>query len=269
MAGRTKSTITLGLRGGGRDLLEQAQAIMYRAWETPDRKRRQALAQKALQVSPDCADAYVLLAEESTALDQAVELYRKGVEAGERALGRQAFKDAAGHFWGFFETRPYMRARAGLAQSLWEAGRHDEALAHYHDLLHLNPNDNQGLRYIMASGLLELGRDEQVADLLNAYPDDAAAAWPWTGALLAFRQQGDCSNSRGKLAVAHESNPHVPAYLLGRKKLPRRLPDSVGFGDDSEAVCYATENLNVWQKTPGALAWLAQNIVPAKATILN
>lgn len=31
-----------------------------------------------------------------------------------------------------------MRARAGLAQSLWEAGQREDAVGHYWDLLRLN-----------------------------------------------------------------------------------------------------------------------------------
>src|SRR5438132_14036893 len=50
-----------------RSAVDEAQEIMYRAWETPDRDRRIRLAREALAVSPDCADAYVLLAEESAA----------------------------------------------------------------------------------------------------------------------------------------------------------------------------------------------------------
>lgn len=82
---------TPGFRAG-RNLLGQAQELIYNAWETADRRRRTALAQKAISISPDCADAYVLLAEETAALDEALELYRKGVEAGERSLGRKAFQ---------------------------------------------------------------------------------------------------------------------------------------------------------------------------------
>ena len=55
--------------------------------------------------------------------EQALELYRKGVEAGERALGSESFNEYAGHFWGHLETRPYMRARAVVwpdACGLWE-----------------------------------------------------------------------------------------------------------------------------------------------------
>ena len=59
------------------------------------------------------------------------------------ALGPRGFKRCAGHFWGFLETRPYMRARAGLAGTLLKLGDVDGALSHYRDMLKLNPNDNQ------------------------------------------------------------------------------------------------------------------------------
>jgi hypothetical protein len=61
---------------------------MYDAWDARDKKRRIALAKKALELSPLCADAYVLLAQETAKdLDQTIEICRQGVEAGEKALG--------------------------------------------------------------------------------------------------------------------------------------------------------------------------------------
>ncbi len=81
--------------------------------------------------------------------------------------------------------------------------------------------------------------------------DDAAAASAWTGALLAFRRHDGSAEARERLAAAFESNPHVPMFILGRKKLPRRLPDLIGFGDESEAVCYAVENIDAWKGTAG------------------
>ena len=118
-----------GMGRGRRSAVDEAQEIMYDAWEAPTRQRAVALARKALEVSPDCADAYNLLAEETAeTLEEAIELYEKGVEAGERALGKKAFKEDVGYFWGLLETRPYMRARAGLAQCLWVAGQGEEAV---------------------------------------------------------------------------------------------------------------------------------------------
>ncbi|MEJ2351818.1 MAG: hypothetical protein P8Y03_18685, partial [Anaerolineales bacterium] len=44
--------------------VQKAQQLMYQAWEESNPARRLALARKALKISADCADAYVLLAEE-------------------------------------------------------------------------------------------------------------------------------------------------------------------------------------------------------------
>ena len=49
-----------------------------------------------------------------------------------------------------------MRAREGLGLSLWISGARDEAVAIYQDMLLLNPHDNQGIRWVLASWLLAL-----------------------------------------------------------------------------------------------------------------
>src|SRR5262245_2388404 len=46
--------------------LAKAQALLYRAFEEPDEQRRVQLAKDAVAICPDCADAYVLLAEHAT-----------------------------------------------------------------------------------------------------------------------------------------------------------------------------------------------------------
>jgi hypothetical protein len=52
MAGRKKpKTPDLRTR---EELLEQAQDLIYDAWEAVDRRTALALARKALKVSPDC-----------------------------------------------------------------------------------------------------------------------------------------------------------------------------------------------------------------------
>jgi tetratricopeptide (TPR) repeat protein len=240
--------------------LEQAQDLMYDAWNATGRRRIQ-LARQALARSPDCADAYVLLAEEATTTpEEARDLYQQGVAAGERALGPELFVEGVGHFWGLVETRPYMRAREGLAHALWILGEREAAIGHLTAMLQLNPGDNQGVRYVLAQWLLETGADEELGQLLDQYPDDAAAAWAYTRALWRFRQQGATATATAALAEALSTNQFVPAYLLGRKRLPQRLPEYVGFGDDSEAIEYAAHGTEAWRMTPGALDWLASTL---------
>ncbi|MDP9478510.1 MAG: hypothetical protein M3R38_22990 [Actinomycetota bacterium] len=240
--------------------LEKAQELIYEAFETGSHRKRVQLAKKALKVSPDCADAYVLLAEE-TAKDpeEAKEHYEKGVQAGERALGEKAFEEDAGHFWGILETRPYMRARQGLALALWELGERGKAIEHYQQMLHLNPNDNQGIRYLLASALLEEGLDDDLGELLESYEDDVGASWVYARALWRFRTEGDGEEARSALEEAISFNPFVPGYLLGRRGMPGALPALVGFGDESEAMVYFAEALPGWLRTPGAIEWLRAN----------
>lgn len=242
-----------------------AQEIMYDAWEADSKRRRVALARKALKVSALCADAYVLLAEETAGhLDEEIALYEKGVAAGETALGAAAFRDDVGHFWGLLETRPYMRARCGLALALWRKGEQDAAIAHVQDMLRLNPNDNQGMRHILLAWLLARGRQDDAAKLMRRYKNDDSPQWQYTAALLEFRRAGDAETSRKRLAAALRSNPHVPAYLLG-KPLPRMAPAFLTMGGDDEAQEFAREYVTLWRDTPGALAWLAVQTGPLGA----
>ncbi|MHB8674778.1 MAG: hypothetical protein ACYDAK_14010 [Candidatus Limnocylindrales bacterium] len=239
--------------------LEKAQDVMYQAWESPMRRDKVRLAKKALDLSPDCADAYVLLAEETAhGPKEAADLYAKGVAAGERALGKETFEEDVGHFWGAIETRPYMRARFGLAEALWAMGKQHEAIEHAWDLLRLNPGDNQGVRYVLLTWLLESDDEVGVRKLLDLYPEDAAALWLYARALYAFRTEHDTARSRSLLAEAIEGNPYVPDYLLGKKRLPAYGPEMVSLGGESEAVYCAIEQMTAWRETPGALAWLAE-----------
>ena len=245
-----------GMFGSGEETpLTKAQDLMDKAFESHDPKKRVEIARKALEISPDCADAYVMLAEETKSRRESLELFEKGVAAGERALGPEAFQEHLGHFWGVMETRPYMRAREGLASLLWEMGRREEAIGHLQDMLRLNPNDNQGVRHTLAGWLLAEGSDEELVRLLEQYDEDSAT-WAYTKALVAFRQHGDTVATRKLLKLAKAANQHVPAYVLGQEPFPRERPEYYSLGDRNEAALYVVSALSGWRETPGAIAWL-------------
>jgi tetratricopeptide (TPR) repeat protein len=249
----------LGDRGGAglEGQARRAQEVMYQAWDESNPALRISLAHKALKISPDCADAYVLLAEEEAdTVQRALELYQKGVIAGRRALGEDYFEENVGYFWGLLETRPYMRAMQGKASCLWQMGRRQEAIDIYSEMMRLNPGDNQGIRYVLVDLLLALNRDADLAKLLRQYKEDASAVWRFTRALLEFRKAGASTKANRLLQDALEFNPYVLPYLRGKKRIPNRLPDYIGFGDENEAIEYAANHLNYWRRTPGALDWL-------------
>ncbi|HET9208753.1 MAG TPA: tetratricopeptide repeat protein, partial [Thermoanaerobaculia bacterium] len=235
------------------DLLERAGRALGR--------RGVHLARQALEVWPDCADAYNFLAGRVPDREAAAQLYELGMAAGERALGTETFEEEAGYFWGILETRPYMRARAGLAKVLVEQKRLGEAVEHYQEMLRLNPNDNQGVRDVLVNLLIELGRDEEAWTLVESYPEDGALlAFP--RALLSFRRHGDSPEVRQALKKAVQLNLFVPGILLGELDPPLRGDLYVSSGE-SEAGLYLVLARHTWADTEGALDWLRKRTAPS------
>lgn len=236
--------------------VEQAQELVYQAWDAPTAREATALARQALAISPDCADAYNVLAEtETTSLEEACNLYQQGVEAGARHLGEEFFAANKGHFWGMIETRPYMRARQGFADCLWAMGREPESIAHSEALLDLNPNDNQGIRDILLSRYLVLGNDVGAERLFQQYKDDWSAVFLWSRVLLDLRR-GDQVAAKGALLAAMDCNSHVADFFTGKTKLPAELPETYSPGSRDEAVLYVASFAEAWLASSNAMEWL-------------
>jgi tetratricopeptide (TPR) repeat protein len=246
------------------EALEAAEDAFDVAAEATDPVDVIASANVALMVSPLHADAYISLAMHSSGPVESLLLWETALRAAELVLGDHGFEDYAGEFWGIHETRPFMRAKHGLAMTLWELGERKEAIGHLSEMLTLNPNDNQGIRHILINWLIAVGHNAQARRLLERYSEDESAQLSWPAALLSFRAHGECEESQRALAAALESNPHVAAYLTGKKKVPKRPPEYYQIGEASEAVVYMQDGGGeLWTETPDAIAWLKRHAGPA------
>jgi tetratricopeptide (TPR) repeat protein len=243
--------------------LARAQKLIYEAFENFDPDRQITLAQRALKLSRDCADAYTMLAEYAPDTMHALALCAEGVSAAERAMGPELLRTASGNFWAIVETRPYMRARLALAQQLWSAGHRGESIEHLKDLIRLNPSDNQGVRYILAARLIEEGHDAELRKLLDQY-DEPSAFWSFSKALATFRREGDTEAARNELKTARKRNKHITAMLLSKAPSLPYQPDGYSPGDESEALVYLEDFGGGWRQTPGAITWLRSATAAAK-----
>jgi tetratricopeptide (TPR) repeat protein len=145
--------------------ISRAQDLVYNGWELMAQDPREAKTcfDKAIKLDPELADAYNGLAEVAVYRGNAKaaeEHYRKAYEKAKAGLGSEEKKAFA--WWGELETRPYMRARHGLGVLCLQTKRYDEAIGEFKALLKLNPNDNQGVRYLVAPAFL-LKNDLQCA----------------------------------------------------------------------------------------------------------
>src|SRR5439155_12527362 len=103
------------------------------------------------------------------------------------------------------------------------------AIEHYSEMLRLNPNDNQGVRYLLAQLLVRERRDEELGKLLDAYKEEWSANWLYTRALWLFRREGPGRKANAALKKAFEQNPFVPALIAGILPMPERPPEYMGM----------------------------------------
>ncbi|MCL5010640.1 MAG: hypothetical protein M1127_00275 [Patescibacteria group bacterium] len=112
-------------------------------------KKALELLLEALNLDPDFVQTYIGFVYVYEVLDKDEEV---------REYVRQAFEKTQKKFskwpksmsWGDLDNRAYMRAIQFMAEDLEDTGDKDGAVELYRLLLKMNPNDNQGVRYVLA-----------------------------------------------------------------------------------------------------------------------
>jgi tetratricopeptide (TPR) repeat protein len=232
--------------------IERAQDLCYQAFDIFGR-RRVHLARAALEISPECVDAYTILAEQTGSMDQRIALYEQGLAIAARTLGEDTLAERLGEFWIDLKTRPYMRARLGLGIALAEEDRLAEAIPHFQALLQLDPDDHLNTRSLLLPALLEAQRDLEAARLLKSI-DEESATWAYGQALLAFRLSEHSDAARRELRRAFETNSYVAEILARHNQLGASGKHVTG--SLQEAVDCCDRLRYAFAKTEGALEWL-------------
>ncbi len=159
------------------ELLNRAATIIldegWAAREQGDNIAARKKALRALKVYPYCVDARNLLGNIYTdrfEFFQAEKEYRTAVEDAVREQGGVVKRENA-PYWLEIETRPYMRARHGLGLSLIQLHRYENALREFEILMDLNPNDNQGVRFLLGDVYHFTGKLERAEQCYREYEE--------------------------------------------------------------------------------------------------
>ncbi len=242
--------------------------LVYDGWEAldhsdePDEKRAASRSfRTALLLDPTLADAHnglAYLAEMDDDLAEAERRYKKAYQVARDKLGSESPDKFA--WWSDISTRPYMRARYGLGWIYWQTGRVHKAIAEYETLLKLNPNDNQGVRYLIAP-LYQL--DGNLVGAMRAYDHyarnysddvpDPHYLFSWG---LALFQAGRGEEALQQWRRGFFQNPYIAPLLLGAE-LPRHdiwLFSNLSYPDYAQD--YLDNFLVLWLRVPEALIGL-------------
>ncbi len=145
---------------------------------------------------------------------------------------------------GELETRPYMRSRHGLGLLYLRIGYYDKAIGLFKDLLWRNPNDNQGVRYLVAPAHLlkhDLPRAlEAFAWFERHYAEDIPEPHFLLNWGLASFMAGRLEDAAMFFRSTLFANPYLLPFVLGRK--PKVLP--IWHSNNLMRIDYARDYFN-------------------------
>ena len=163
----------------------------------------------------------------------------------------------AGRGWSAPEARPLIAAQAGRADCLLRLGQQEQARQAYLALLDLCQADEPGCRHPLSSLYAWQGDWAALQGLLVRFNE--ASCWlRYNKALMVFATEGELA-AQPHLAAALGANPHVPATLLGQRRLPKQEPRHWQGGSRDEAALYAIQSREAWL-AHNALIWLRKSV---------
>ncbi len=157
--------------------------------------------------------------------------------------------------WGFLENRPYLRALHGAALCYLQLRQRKHAVPLLEKIFRYNPDDNQGVRYILGSEYLRTG---ETGKALAFFKKEASLYPPYhyERGLLHIRK-GEWVEAATSLRRGFVANGYIAQALLG---VPDPRPLSIWHTDNFAEADYADEYLSrhgdLWEKTPEAISFV-------------
>ena len=212
---------------------DKVEHLIEQAYKTDDDSKIEALLDEANELSPNHPEYFLFRARKTVVPEEALKWYEKAMNRCKERLGDD-FEKMKGSFWGFHETRPYMTAKAELADTLIHMKYYDEAIQHYVEMLELNPGDNQGIRYVMAPLLLLKKNFGKLTKLFKQYDEDSAT-FAYVKAYFSFLRTGNSMKSRSLLKKAFRQNEYFPQVVFQIIPFDPNGFDYYSPGQESEA----------------------------------
>ncbi len=217
-------------------------------WYVGDRRRAVKSFRRALELDPQHADAHNhlgIVSLEARKLKAAEQHFRAAIDGSQRHLER----DGAKVDWGFIENRPYLRGLANLALVLAEQKKWAEALAIHKQMLKLNPNDNQGVRYLIGPECLRVGdNDGAIHAFQKCLHEEVGCAFGL--ALAKLRAEGPPAEVGEALLTGFAANRYVAPMLLGDTWERLDAFHGTNMGEPEWAHDVIAAQADLWQAVP-------------------
>lgn len=172
-----------------------------------------------------------------------------------KKIPNSLFNQLKWELWLELDARPYLMVKDELASLYCMKGDYESSVEIYKEILKLNKNDNQGIRYKILPLFVLIDKYKDAEKLISTYDREISTLLLYSTALYHYKV-GNEIGAASVLKQAFKANKYVPQYLLGMIETPRMLPDMYSYGSEEEAEVYMEYAIIAWINIRGAMYWL-------------
>lgn len=248
--------------------LDDAYEILEEAQNAKNEKEAIRLAKKAYEKSSECFDAILFQCDLEENGIKRMELLDNGLETEKNRLTKEKYfdKDNIGHFYGIFETRPYIRGLVTKAEYLLEEGKMHQAESVCKEVLRLNENDNMGARYLLMAIFATLEEENDMLKLYKKYPEeDLEMIFPL---FALYYKIGNDKKAKEYLNRINKCNANFVKFFNGTIKESEKVsPGYYGRGDSSEVFMYMNRYDYLLVTMPRLHEYVIENLIKNKKNL--
>lgn len=206
-----------------------------------------AALERLASKAPDFIDAYAHIATFNEWLGKP----KKALEAALRGLGvgnALIPEGFAGRIeWSYLDNRPYLRAMHVAVMAYIRLARHKDAAALIEVMLARNPDDNQGVRFLLGSELMRLGAYDRAQVVMEEWADEYPAYYYELA--LCHVLQANWVAAATALRRGFVTNPYIGEFLAGNPD-PQQLViwHDTNFAEPELLPAYFEQYGALWSK---------------------
>ena len=245
--------------------LDDAYEILEEAQNARNEKEALRLAKKAYEKSSECFDAILFQCDLEKNGIKRMKLLDDGLEFEKNRLTNEKYfdKENIGHFYGIFETRPYIRGLVIKIEYLLEEGKLCQAANLCKEVLRLNENDNLGARYLLMAIYATLEEEKDMLDLYKKYHEEnLEMLFPL---FAIYYKSGNDKKAKDYLNRIDKCNSNFVKYFKGTIKPSEKVdPGYYSRGDSSEIFMYLSRYDYLLITMPRLHEYVIENLMKSK-----
>lgn len=230
---------------------EKATDLLCEALDSAENgklNKAKKLINNAIKIFPQHIDALHHLALFEDNEKESTEINEKATDIG-LSVFPKGFNEKSKLEWGWIENRPFLKAYHHKGLLTLDRGETEEAINIFNNLLSWNPNDNQGVRSILADIYVNNKKWDDMLQLSAKYPEDCEPSMCFGLALALFKKREE---TKAKLQLSKsikyfslcgkillEDNPKEPES---------EIPGYITHGGQDQAYEFWTQQGKVWKE---------------------